>query len=439
MFIQGDAQQLPLASNSVNSIIFSPPYYGMRVYDGPQARVWPLRFSVQGCSHKSLETAKRAQLMEVDPTKRGNMLESAFCKCGAWYGALGAEPSPELYIDHMVQLIMEFARVLTPDGTIFMNIADVYQSGKGRSGHGNPGDQEKRLRARKSVDKPQAHVGGFGRTRPTDIPHPIFKPKDLIPVSWMIAIEVQRMGLWMRAYAPWLKDRAMPDSAVDRWNMKSHEHIFMFNKSGMYFHDPYDVSFPAAKASIERERRGVKDVKMGQGIPGLGVNTYHQERENDPTRPVSGTRRFRSTDFRSTPGQKDSGHYAYFPPALVNPMIKMSTSRGGRCPGCKLQYRPVVERQYEGNIYFDRVVGWEAPCECGAGTEPAVVLDPFCGTGTTAIAAQNLGRRGIGLDLSRLYLREAADTATLDFGGNNESIPETNDFGPLFDLVASQD
>ena len=52
-------------------------------------------------------------------------------------------------------------------------------------------------------------------------------------------------------------------------------------------------------------------------------------------------------------------------------------------------------------------LGWKPACDCNADKIPATVLDPFAGTGTTLLAAQRLGRSGVGVDLSEDYLNQA--------------------------------
>ena len=128
-----------------------------------------------------------------------------------------------------------------------------------------------------------------------------------------------------------------------------------------------------------------------------------------------------------------------FPPALVEPCIKAATSEHGCCPACGSGWARVVERnrmtrpelpkddpryrpgRYEGKLtaikgemgdagYTDTTtLGWRATCSCGRDDViPSIVLDPFCGSGTTLLVARKLGRRAVGVDLSLPYLRDQA-------------------------------
>jgi SAM-dependent methyltransferase len=130
-------------------------------------------------------------------------------------------------------------------------------------------------------------------------------------------------------------------------------------------------------------------------------------------------------------------HYATFPTSLPERCILLSTSEAGVCPSCGAQWaRVIAEATYSkhrpsagndsrsrgedsfsiangtsgwrgNNLLRDatQTLGWRPTCACPPQQAiPATVLDPFCGTGTTLLAAQRLGRRSVGVDLSPTYL-----------------------------------
>ena len=141
-----------LADESVHCAVTSPPYFGLRKYEGNQVLVWG---GNPECEHEWGQTiphpasksgphgpnsvigAKKPQHEARKQTSLGN-----FCqKCGAWKGALGLEPTPELYVEHTVEILREVRRVLRKDGVVFWNCGDSYfaSGGAHKPEHANPG------------------------------------------------------------------------------------------------------------------------------------------------------------------------------------------------------------------------------------------------------------------------------------------------------------
>lgn len=138
-------------------------------------------------------------------------------------------------------------------------------------------------------------------------------------------------------------------------------------------------------------------------------------------------------------------HFATFPQALPERCIKAGTSKQGVCPACGAPWRRIVEKEsswdarkeagaIRGNVAFDgkvgagtqrgvhgegvshnlgggavSTVGWDPTCSCGGDPVSATVLDPFMGSGTTALVARSLGRRAVGIELNPDYCQLAAD------------------------------
>ncbi len=132
-----------------------------------------------------------------------------------------------------------------------------------------------------------------------------------------------------------------------------------------------------------------------------------------------------------------AAHFATYPEALVTPCILAGTSERGVCPECGAPWERVVEvndeyREWAKTQRFygeggkgsafrmaatnspvappkHETTGFRPTCPCDAGEPvPAVVCDPFVGSGTTALVAQKLGRHAVGVDLSEEYLKMAA-------------------------------
>jgi site-specific DNA-methyltransferase (adenine-specific) len=120
-------------------------------------------------------------------------------------------------------------------------------------------------------------------------------------------------------------------------------------------------------------------------------------------------------------------HTATFPVKLVEPCILAGTSAAGCCSRCGRPWRRELEVTYQAiapdaenrprrhadprvfeirvpRVREARTLGWQPTCDCGAPTVPATVLDPFAGTGTTLLVAQQQGRHAVGAELNRAYL-----------------------------------
>jgi hypothetical protein len=149
-------------------------------------------------------------------------------------------------------------------------------------------------------------------------------------------------------------------------------------------------------------------------------------------------------------GYKEA-HFATYPLALCEPIMKASTSDKGNCPKCGRPWARVIERRGGKSIAVGKSVakreqglatafsgyddgsscpsfstlGWRPTCQCADADDPipAVVLDPFAGTGTTLMAARKLGRKGVGMELSPSYI----PLAVKRLGGPYEDLPESFD------------
>lgn len=359
----------------------------------------------------------------------------SFCQlCGAWRGCLGLEPTPELYVAHLVAIGRELRRVLREDGVFFLNLGDSFWGGKGQSSQAWSTEHTDRS----TLQKEYHQIAGKGDTRPTDGKHPILKPKDLIGIPWRVALALQADGWYLRSDIIWAKPNPMPESVTDR-PTKSHEYVFLLTKSARYFWDSLAVAEPTTETTIARQKRGTSNShKNINGAPGQPPHSINQPRDNDPTRDASPTRNIRTVwDVATSP--YSGAHFATWPPKLVEPMILAGTSARGCCPKCGRPWERVMEKcdmtdrprrstdakcqqsewqgatsagqQYQDwrDAHPDITLGWRAACDCDAGEAiPCLVLDPFCGSGTTGRVAIQHGRRFIGLDLNGGYLGNLA-------------------------------
>lgn len=363
MLINANALSIPLAAKSIHTIVTSPPYYGLRDYG-------------------------------VD-------------------GQIGLEQTPDEYIANLVEVFRECKRILRDDGTLWVNIGDSYASMKSRYNQ-----KAQSLNG----GKPQDNEFHGNKTDLYHHPELGLKDKDLIGIPWMLAFALRADGWYLRQDIIWAKPNPMPESVKDRCT-KSHEYIFLLSKSARYYYDSEAVKEESIEPIRAREKNNGEsavDTKM-RGYDGNCGNT--------------GTRNKRDVWTVTTKPYKGA-HYATFNPELIKPCI-LAGAPETCCAKCGAPYERVVERdrkarnelpkddpRYRPNTYhgsyeningkgdagytFTQTLGFEPTCDCNAGTSSGIVFDPFVGSGTTVATAIQLGRQGIGIDLSFKYLYENA-------------------------------
>ena len=257
-------------------------------------------------------------------------------------GQLGQEKTFQEYIEKLITIFIEIKRVLRKTGTCFVNIGDTYIS-KGATRHKGYVDPK----------YPNGRVGGD--CEPSGLKQTI-ESKNLALIPFRFAIEMQNRGWIVRNTIIWHKPNCMPESVKDRFT-KSHEYIFFFVKNQKYYFDNEAIKEPKAESSLQRVKYPRFSPK-NKGITGqyaiVGKDFSEKEKESI----------FRNKrDVWSITTKSFSGaHFATFPPDLIEPMIKAGCPNNG------------------------------------------VVLDPFMGSGTTAVVAKKLGRNYIGIELNPKYI-----------------------------------
>ena len=217
-----------LEAGSVNCVVTSPPYWGLRDYGTAQ---W--EGGDAGCDHKPRMGASSTSTLgggEPDESPRDRPL--TVCRCGARRidSQLGLEPTPELYVANMVAVFRGVRRVLRDDGTLWLNLGDSYVAGQGgrQSAVGEmpakPLKSEADPRQRDDVD-----TGSWADRDATVKMTPArgtttLKPKDLVGIPWRVALALQADGWYLRSDIIWSKPNPMPESVTDRCT-KSHEYV----------------------------------------------------------------------------------------------------------------------------------------------------------------------------------------------------------------------
>lgn len=214
-----------------------------------------------------------------------------------------------------------------------------------------------------------ARVGNTrsGQQRRNCTPPPGFKNKDLFGMPWRLALALQEDGWYLRSDIIWHKTNAMPESVTDR-PTKAHEYLFLLSKSEKYYFDAYAIREQSSSVDF-RNRRTVWSI---------------------PTKTFKGA------------------HFATMPPDLVEPCVLAGTSAKGHCPNCGNRWRRI-----DGD--------WQRTCACETEPVPDVVLDPFGGSGTTALVARQHGRDAILIELNSEYANIASERLGLPMIDEPES------------------
>jgi len=305
-------------------------------------------------------------------------------------GQIGLEETPAEFIGRLVEVFREVRRVLSDDGTAWVNMGDSYAGsrcgGNSQSITGVGRDESvTAAKARRTVASRRRDNESVPRS---DYAVPGFKPKDMMGMPWRLAFALQDDGWYLRQDIIWHKPNPMPDSVRDRCT-KAHEYIFLLSKSAKYYYDQTPILEPCSpnthnrlsqdvlsQIGSERANGGAKSngnmkavARKSNGV-GWGYGTDGEERargrikDNDSMNSalaVMPTERNKRSVWTVPTHSFKGAHFATFPPDLIRPCILAGAPLGG------------------------------------------VVLDPFGGAGTTAVVAMQEGRKSILCELNPEY------------------------------------
>lgn len=307
-------------------------------------------------------------------------------------GQIGLERTLGEHLDVMVRVFREVRRVLKSHGTCWVNYGDCYASspnGKSAAEYKADGSDDRTFR-----DKPfstvgpvydpayskargtfssgdrQSHVESGGRV----VAGGYMKPKDLCMIPNRLAIALQDDGWWVRSEIIWNKTNPKPESIIDR-PAAVHEKIWLLAKSETYFFNPEALKEPVTGGAHARRKDGetkpAKGSTWGNNRAGTWKGTDMPEMRNGRN-----VWTFNIEGFREA-------HFATFPKELARRCIAAGApvtvcACCGAAEGCG----PICE------VY---------------GRAPAKVLDPFGGSGTTALVASELGHDTTLIELNPEY------------------------------------
>lgn len=302
---------------------------------------------------------------------------------------IGSEPSPDCgthgkaqcggcFVCSLVGVFDQVKRVLRDDGTVWLNLGDTFDDGQ-----------------------------------------------LLIPSR--VALALASNGWKLVQDIIWYSPNKMPESVMNRC-AKSHEHIFLLAKDDNYYFDN-----EAIRVSANENNKPHKYTRAGENNP---YNSQEGNREDSGNWGRTDTANKRDVWIVPTQPSPFKGvHFATFSPRLITPCILAGTSEYGCCAACGKPYERIVSKtgaekaepdedgrdrsfnwsrngktgSLDGTRPTRETVGWQKVCGCSTqDVKPALILDPFVGSGTTVATALLLGRHGVGIDLSETYLREAA-------------------------------
>ncbi len=417
--IQGNARHLPLADNTVDLVVTSPPYFALRSYQ-------------DGGEH--------------------------------YDGQIGSEPTPAEFVAALLDVTRECVRVLKPSGSLWVNLGDKYAGSNGQQGGGGKSTLAGAAngRARDEQQAPLRDRGFVAGGAPT---------KSLIGIPWRYALAcIDDLGLILRAEVIWSKPNGLPESVTDRVR-RSHEQWFHFTLEPRYYSAVDEIRESGEQARPQASRAAVLAAKHGigdehrqallaRGLGDQGRSAATQSGTGKNTADVlrlaaeadaalgSYTREFTMTSQTlgklpgsvwtipteplTVPADLGVDHFAAFPTEWPRRIIQ-GWSPAGVCTACGEGRRPVADAEADptyglhgqGSVADRRarhrvhtqdriyrtvttITGYACACpEPTAPTTPGVVLDPFGGTGTTALVADVLGRHGISVDMSADYCRLA--------------------------------
>jgi len=271
---------------------------------------------------------------------------------------LGLEDTPEEFVENLVKVFREVKRVLRDDGTVWLNLGDTYSSHKDCKSTAQSLAKGTQAEVAHVIDKGKSVSRNTKKLKQAGL-----KNKDLIGIPWRVALALQADGWYLRQDIIWHKPNPMPESVRDRCT-KAHEYIFLLSKSPKYYFDNDSIKEDAKTAPVLRD-------KMGEGYQ---ADYTKGKRFSDGERVWGSTKKNKRSVWTVTTKPFKGAHFATFPKDLIEPCVLAGCPEGG------------------------------------------TVLDPFGGSGTTAIVANKHNRNAVMCELNKEYIDIAIKRINNDLG-----------------------
>jgi len=277
-------------------------------------------------------------------------------------GQLGLEADVEHWVEHLRLVLREISRVLTPTGTVWLNVGDSY-----------------------STDAAQGAP-----------------PKSLLLGPERLALTLVGDGWYVRNKVVWSKRNPMPSPARDRL-APTWEAVYLLVRQRDYFFDLDAIRVPhqtKKKPSTPKRAWSVPPDWRVTGSSNGGLDALNAEgRVGHPLGKNPGdVWRLSTASYRGS-------HHAVFPETLVErPILAGCPER--RCERCRSPWRRETIRKL-GHLALRGEL--QPTCKCRASSEPGVVLDPFMGSGTTAVVAERLRRSWLGIEINSKFAQLAEE------------------------------
>lgn len=406
------ATLLELESGSVQCCVTSPPYWGLRdysvlpmVWDGNQE--CKHEWGIEGNRHRGGPPGKNDNIgsgQKISRAETADIKTGCFClKCNAWLGCHGLEPTPELYVQHEVEIFREVRRTLRDDGTLWLNLGDSYAGG-GRAGKNGQAygslEAQNRCNTKVKWGPPTGNIIGL-------------KPKDLIGIPWRVAFALQADGWYLRSDIIWHKPNPMPESVTDR-PTKSHEYLFLLSKSKRYYYDhkaiaensvTLDTRKPYAPGQVDErgnghDRGGGQPRKIPAGWQ-TGPGSHKSKEHNTGTMEE---RRLRSNAKHMNADPQSAGRKLYENTARARDAGVEHDSPFGATRN-KRSVWTVPTYAFPEAHFATFPPDLIKPCIIAGCPSGGTVLDPFAGSGTTLHVSKEFGRKSIGIELNEEYCK----------------------------------